>query len=1536
MKNANVKKRAMAGLISAALVSGATVVATPSAMAATFSSAAIVDSYQALSEQELTQFYSYDPIVGNQKANQFQNTFLLPTQMGPGWCIDWGLPGPWDSVPGGYEVRKLTGHSGRFGEGLGINRDIQLAAINVTKSLIADYQQYEKRPDPTLEYRIRTQNRILQALLSNNPGALNEIRGHFYYGQLNTAMFRALTGFDIIWKKQDVTGDGTPNYVLVKNNNFRTVEENYNFGEYVTVLVPRNYNLDVNPKKNPTVQRIVTIVQPGLPGFEPKPGGGKTEVVVERPGQTETTVVTETRSATKTTQTITEAPRTVTETYTHPAVTVTERSTLPTVTRTTRVTRPVTVETKTVTPSPVTKHVTVTETTPAVTKTITEIPRPYITRETKTGKPTTVTETVSDVPVVVTKPASTVTATRWSTPTRTQVVDVPATTVTETRTVTPAPVTSTREVQITENYYTEKVYESVKEVEEFYYFAGFSQNDNSKIIEVPGAVKGSWTFEIIRGREIVDVERTDDGKLEIKPKHGFKGEGDVELLITDSEGNQYIYRIKVSDTIKVETQTNVKVNNFFYTINPDSQDRVKVIKKNRGDSVDLVYIDADGNELQARPGELVLDEDENQVKIEVTNPELRGQVIVKITEESGNVRENIVTIENTTSKFDVTREILSTSSAVIERRGGTYRIISGEDKVTVTEGDNDTWVIKPKDANTEGEVVIEFTDNNGVRYHYTLVIQKDLNSGPVIREYSIETTDTVNIERRDEWEYRVISGDIDVTAGRGKIDGKEGDVWTVKPRDGYTGQAIVHILDQKTGALIGVWKLDVNPSRQDNNFDTDKRSREVLDRAIVDIYRGSDKLEPLIQGSGKTEADLRPRNRLRFDVDNPQETYKDIIDFDRSTLGEGDWKLRFKEGAEGEVTVVEEQLSFHGNPNGEYKSIVEYTYKVSPAPVRKMEYDITSDNTLDLTGTKLRFKDKEAAKNLVAENTDLSDDNAVLKLDFKYGANGTLVIENRTEDGFLFEEYTINVKPGRNSNVKPLERVMTWNSTARIPGSTDDEYRIKEGAEFIEITRDQANNQFVITGKEGKTGTAVIEVKDARGVWAEYRLTIKEPAKGELTYQVSTNSEFRATIVNDKHTFTLAEGSTHFKTPSREGNDWVLQPKEGAAGNYGIVHETDENGKVINRYRINIVEGKSRKIHEQRSIIPVGGYTDIPKMQNGGKFEVVTGGEYVTTETVDGTFRVNAKEGTEGKLVRVEERDDNDRVLRMVFLEIVPAGIAQSGQIAPGRVNGTNVDLAEVDIVQNNNNDITINFPDDIADLILTRGAEKIREIERTDTGIIAKPVEGASGEVGYVVVDRGGNQSYQRNLTITIEDKNTQNVGSGSSEDLGKCLGALAGALSPLLLLIPVGILAQVQIPGLEGVSAQVNAAIREANDYIQRGLGIYDRERAERAAQAQGAFNVQVVNPEFIGLAAGTLGVITYGLLVADAVLRACGAGEYTSSYQIGKALDNETLMGGSSGEIPTESPKKEKTDKKGSKSETNVSVELNGNTVAESTTK
>ena len=132
--------------------------------------------------------------------------------------------------------------------------------------------------------------------------------------------------------------------------------------------------------------------------------------------------------------------------------------------------------------------------------------------------------------------------------------------------------------------------------------------------------------------------------------------------------------------------------------------------------------------------------------------------------------------------------------------------------------------------------------------------------------------------------------------------------------------------------------------------------------------------------------------------------------------------------------------------------------------------------------------------------------------------------------------------------------------------------------------------------------------------------------------------------------------------------------------------------------------------------------------------------------------------------------------------------------------------------------------------------------------------------------------------------------AGEGSSVD-GKCIASIVGLTAPLLLLIPLGILSQVQIPGFEHVHVQLNEAMRAINDEAQRTFGIHDADRSRRAnSLAEQAQAAAAQAGPMIGAAAGALGAIAVALTLGDLAMRACGYEEQTSSYKIMKATGKE----------------------------------------------
>ncbi|MDC7109385.1 hypothetical protein [Corynebacterium afermentans] len=1423
LHNANLKKRIMTAMVTGVMATGA-VVSAPLAEAASekTSSQQIVGAYEKLSGADLAR---YDQIR-QQTVKEDQAIDLLPSSVGAGWCIDWGLGNPWDS--GNYEVRKLTGASGRVGNGDAINEDVHIAAINVVKALQKDYKAYAEG-DSSKAKAIKDKNAILRALLSNQLGYLNQAREEVLRD--HNTQFENLTGFRI--DRHDAP-KGEPNYYLIKQPNHAKIAQTVKPGEYVTVLVPLEYDFNIVPRKS--FQRLIPVPQPGLEQ-DPKPKPSEETTPKTTEPIVETVTITESPVTTMVTR-----PQEVVTTVTEPGTIVTQPGTT--------VTQPGT--------TVIEPGTTVTQPGTTVTQPGTTVIEPG----------TTVTQpgtTVTEPGTTVTQPATT--ATR---PEQVTTVTSTNTAVTETvaTTITPEPTTTTTTVTDVEKYFVEKYYERVKEVSEHYYFAGFTRDEKSKVIEMPEKIGNKWTFEIIKGSDIVVVERSEDGKLVITPREDFEGEGEVEILITDDKGNQHIYRIKVTDTVAVQDSLNVKVNNFFYTLNAGSEDRITTIPWKPGEDIDwgLGY-DKDGNLIQPEHGEVEILKDEEKGTVTVkAGEDYTGNVIVRITEDSGEVRENIVTVENKTSKFDVTREILNTSTAKIENRGGDYKILGdGEDKVTIEE-DGDVWVVTPKDGAT-GDVEILFTDENGFEYKYTLKLIEDKNSGPTVTqrdlEYKSKKPDTLFIEYIENHTAEIVAGD-DVA----KIE-KKGDNWVVTPTNPKGGQATVHIKDEN-GRLVAVWIVDVAP-QPEQEVENQEVNRDVNDRATVEISRGSidfNRLKVVEGGEYLTEG------------------------ADGSDFGDKDnLNLKFKPVPEGETRTVK-VVEYAKTADGE-KPVKTYTYTVEPSPVREMNYTITADNELKLYGTKFRVA---KGGDLLAEQPE--KDASEIKVTPKRDAKGTLVIENVSDDGYVFERYTFEITPGRSAEVTPENTTMGWNQTATIASEDGEKVEVLEGEDLVDITRE--GDKLLVTGEnKKKTGKALIQVGDKRGMYAKYEITLTEPKRNGLyTYKISTSTEFQATLVNDENRFQVIKGADAFEAPEEKNGQWVLRPKADKVGETGIVAEYNKDGEEINRYKLEIVESKTTGARQQTDFLIEGDAKELKKLDEGNKVVVVSGSDLVDLKDNGGSVALTAKNGSAGKVVRAEERNSNGDLVRTISYAIYPAGT----RTAEGNVISENNDLPVViDHSIKNDSPVNVTFPDNVNGIVFTKGKEYFEEVKKTDEGVTLVPrkdLKDGTYEASYLLVGPDGQAYGEREIEINVNVESGNRVEQkGSSAELdGKCIAGIVGLTAPLLLAIPLGILSQVQIPGLEGVSAQINAAVRDANDRIQRGLGIYDEDRASRAAGIQGAFSIE--NPQMLGMAAGALGAISLGLLAVDGVMRACGAEEYTSSYMIGKATGSETLMNGSSG--------------------------------------
>ena len=373
-----------------------------------------------------------------------------------------------------------------------------------------------------------------------------------------------------------------------------------------------------------------------------------------------------------------------------------------------------------------------------------------------------------------------------------------------------------------------------------------------------------------------------------------------------------------------------------------------------------------------------------------------------------------------------------------------------------------------------------------------------------------------------------------------------------------------------------------------------------------------------------------------------------------------------------------------------------------------MNYTITADNELKLYGTKFQVAE---GKDLLAEQP--AKDASEIKVTPKRDAKGTLVIENVSEDGYVFERYTFEITPGRSAEVTSENTTMGWNAEATIASEDGEKVEVLKGEEFVDVKRD--GDKLIVTGKE-KAGKALIQVSDKRGAYAQYEITLVEPKRSGLyTYKISTSTEFQATLVNEENSFRVVKGADAFEAPEERNGQWVLRPKADKVGETGIVAEFNKNGQEINRYKLEIVEPKTTGARQQTDFLIEGDAKELKKLDEGNKVVVVSGNDLVDLKDNGGSVELTAKKGSANKVVRVEERDSNGDLVRVVSYGIYPEGT----RTAEGNVISENHDLPVViDTSIKNNSPVDVTFPDNVNDIIFTKGKEYFEEVKKTDEGV--------------------------------------------------------------------------------------------------------------------------------------------------------------------------------------------------------------------------
>ncbi|MDC7109386.1 hypothetical protein [Corynebacterium afermentans] len=1030
----------------------------------------------------------------------------------------------------------------------------------------------------------------------------------------------------------------------------------------------------------------------------------------------------------------------------------------------------------------------------------------------------------------------------------------PGPTVTATATATAAPETKVESTTVTSTQREEKTTTKVVEryFRHFSYAFDFRFSEKSEEIEVKDL--GSWEIDFVddsNGLVEVTKEVREDGTaiLKITPKK--EGSGKVRIVVVDNEGNRHEYVIDVvNESTTVETTGEVTVNNHYFNVGVSGVNQ----------SIDIPA--GWDYEIVAGNGLVTTEEKDGKLNVKINDGVVRGNVKIVVFEKddkgekTGNKNVYEFNIDATSDKYTQTRVIGNANSYKLDIEAdipNKPEIVSGEDLIESIEKRDGSWIITPK-PNAEGKVVLKAVDVDGNTYTYTLDIKPGANVLVDVETRLIEEGTTVDVKAGKDWKLEQTGGDeanweIVETDGGFKINNK------------VNGTGIFNLYAPDENAkdgrvLVGVYTIVAKPKEEDAEYEVPKFTQ-----------------------------DLEDRNTAQFKPGNEGNTFEIIEGEDNATLiktEDGKFRVLPNPGFEGKIVVAEK------SPNG--KTVAEWTLNVTKGDVEeKVINDVESKDELNISVKNQRIVKGERLIDRIENG----------KVYFKEGAEGQVIIENLNSRDLPFQRWTINVTPSapREENIK-LEG--SSKLTLTLPEGSD--YEVTDES-LVDVTKD--GNTIVVTPKDGAEGTTQVKVKNDRGVYVIYNIDVVPGANGkggssesrEQNFKLTEDGSFTITRIN-KNEIRVENGEEHVNVELDEKTGkWVLTPKgKDSVGKTVTVVEVDKNDKVVKRHTIEIVEQPTPLRFVEERVVYERDINDkiVPGKNN--TLHVVRGKDLITNAAPDskGQLFIQPTEDKHGTIL-VEERDSKGNPVRLVEMEIPRT----SEGLTPPQLDWKGTPDKGIDInVKGGENSVEVYvcYNDDCTK---KKRLEPGKEIEVGEDGNL-RVLPGAhldGGKKLMVVPVENGKVLDKDKVIINITQQDTTVQEQGSSSELdGKCIASLVGLSAPLLLAIPVGILSQVQIPGLEGVSAQINDAMRQANDRIQRGLGIYDEDRAQRAAGFQGAF--QGVNTEQLGLAAGALGAITVGLLIVDQVMRACGQEESTSSYQLGKATDSDFLMYGSSG--------------------------------------
>ncbi|MEH0148112.1 hypothetical protein V6D40_10650 [Corynebacterium sp. Q4381] len=777
----------------------------------------------------------------------------------------------------------------------------------------------------------------------------------------------------------------------------------------------------------------------------------------------------------------------------------------------------------------------------------------------------------------------------------------------------------------------------------------------------------------------------------------------------------------------------------------------------------------------------------------------------------------------------------------------TYRVTQGASLVSVTK-DAQGLLITPKPG-AKGDVIVVITDANGRDHEYKITVD---NTAPTLsagdatpKTHTTSNTWTFNGEPGTGVFTIPAGGNWGITSGGGNVDTRvDGDQLLITPKPDSNGkQFTVEIKDARGNTVRHTISIVIRPATK-----VSLATLESGDQFTID--------DPTLRNPGTTW-------RLQ--------SGDDLVTVEEKN---GQLLVTAKHGVSGKATVLITDKT--GNEHRFSITVVDTTPQVRVVTFNL--YD-GGDYTLDLPA--------DATHRLVSGSdvVTVSRNGGELNVQAIDGANGNAVVEildgkNRPTFRYTFKvESTVPVVKTKLVSIDITDRTQ-FRVTRRDQSNT---LTLVSGDNLVDENSD-AEGAIILDPKQGADGNVVIEEKDARGnVIVRTTLTITPVPIDVVTHNITSLDTLQLTGTN----LTIVSGAEHVDE-QKLIDSFTFVPRDGAQGQV-IVESLDNRGRTDTRYVVTITP----------AAVPTHTVT-IPnnathRLRIGaGTHTVVRGGDIITVGREGDTLIITPRPGATGE-AEIEVRNEHGQLIARYVVKVTEAAtIRLTHPNSDGSITVTVPGSGgELIVLTDAPSHSTRPNPDNTWTIIRNDGSPVSGDIKlawtsgdgTTITNIISIKLEVESTTVTEVTVI----PAVPLVPATPIEkpapvDPPTPVEPEAPREVDGKCIAALAGLTAPLLLLIPLGILTQVKIPGLEHVHAQINAAIQNVNAKLQEGLGIYDKERAEAAAGINQA--LAIVNPQTLALAGGSLVLVAAGLLIGDGVLRTCGYEEATSSHAVSQA--------------------------------------------------